>query len=126
MADLTSACRTPLSGGEVLNRAVAFFSSYGWRVRQSSIDSHFLLLRKGIGWKLQMLLVLGFMCVVIPGMVLYWWLVKRSAPIRQIRFAVTVVDRGSELVVTFPRKWRRLVDLFMDSLPTLTAGRAAS
>jgi len=118
MANLTASTQTSLSCEEVITRAIQFFTTEKWRATtQSSRNATF----EGrppipIGSIIFMFLLLF---TVIGFFIMYFLVVRKMYRFQNLVVTTTPIEKGTEVVITYPSYAKKLVKQFIDSLPKL-------
>jgi hypothetical protein len=120
MANSVLTKQTSLSGEEVFTRAVQFFSTEKWRATTQSTRSATFEGKPPLSWFLLLVVLLSFFCFVLPGLILYFIVIRRS----QRRFlnlviTTTPLNQGTEVTVTYPGQAKNLTARFLAALPEL-------
>lgn len=121
MADLVATRRTTLSPEDVVVRGVQYFSTGKWRATSQSGRSATFQGMPPIPWGLMLLVILGFMACVVPGIVLYFMLIKKLRQFQNLVVTANPIEGGTEVVVTHPDWTAGLVSKFMENLPPMEA-----
>jgi hypothetical protein len=117
MANLILAGKTKLSGDDVIVRAVQFFSNQKWRTKSQSARIATFEGRPPIPWFLILLTFLGFLFFIIPGIIMYFLVVRKVYGFHNIVITTKDIDGGSEVDINYPKHAKKLVSRFFDSLP---------
>jgi len=121
MPTTTTNIKTTLAPDEVLTRAVQFFSTEKWKPTSQSPRTATFEGKVPIPWGMLCLMVLSFMCFVIPGIILYVLIIKKLRGFQNLVIAVTAIPQGTEVSVSHPPQAKALVAKFMKVLPEVTA-----
>jgi hypothetical protein len=65
--------------------------------------------------------VVGYMCCIVPGIVIKIIIVKKMRRFQNIVVAVTPMTTGTEVTVTHPDHAKKLAKRFLAALPELAA-----
>jgi hypothetical protein len=120
MADSVLTKQTSLSGEEIVTRAIQFFSTENWRTTSQSPRAATFEGRPPIPWFLILLNIVGYMCCIIPGIVIKIIIIKKMRRFQNIVVAVTPMTKGTEVTVTYPDHAKKLANRFIAILPELT------
>ncbi|MGA2870885.1 MAG: hypothetical protein ABSF34_17200 [Verrucomicrobiota bacterium] len=121
MADSVLTKQTTLSGEEVVTRAIQFFSTENWRTTSQSPRAATFEGRPRIPWFLMLLNIVGYMCCIVPGIVIKIIIIKKMRRFQNLVVAVTPMNTGTEVIVTHPDHAKKLAKRFLAALPELTA-----
>ena len=117
MADLVATTQTTLPPEEVMVRAVQFFTNEKWRAQsQTNRIATFVGVIK-VPWIHLLLAVLLMLCLIVPGVIYYFLVIRKMRNLRNIVVTTTPKDTGSEVVVTYPADAQRMVSSFFAALP---------
>jgi len=119
MADLILNKQTPLSGEEVITRAVQFFSTAQWRPTTQSARAATFEGRLPIPWFMMLLTILGYCCCLVPGIIMKIMIIKKMRRFQNLVVATTTITGGTEVTVTYPPHSKKLAQGFLDALPNL-------
>jgi hypothetical protein len=119
MSDQVANYRTTLSAEEVVVRAVQFFSTEKWRATSQSGRTATFAGMPPIPWGLMALMIIGFALCVVPGVILYFMLIKKARQFQNLVVTATPISEGTEVVVTSPSWASDLVSRFLQNLPPL-------
>ena len=117
MADLVANRRTSLPSEEVIVRAVQFFSTAKWRPSSQSPRAATFDGRIPLPWIHMLLTILGFMLCVVPGLILYFLLIKKARQFQNLVVTASPVLGETAVSITYPPHSKSLVDKFMAALP---------
>jgi hypothetical protein len=120
MADSVFNKQTSLSGEEVVTRAVQFFSTESWRTTSQSPRAATFEGKPPIPWFMMLLTIIGYLCCVVPGIIMYVLVVKKLRRFQNIVVTTTSMNKGTEVVVTYPSHAKKLAGRFLNALPELT------
>jgi hypothetical protein len=126
MADIVVNQRTSLPGEEVTTRAIQFFSTQNWRVTSQSARAVTLAGRIPIPWFHLLCVILGFLFCLLPGIILYFMLIKKVRKFQNMVVTVASVEGGTEVSITCPPYAKALVSKFLGALPPLPPSYAAT
>lgn len=117
MADLVATTQTTLPPEEVMVRAVQFFTNEKWRAQsQTNRVATFVGVIK-VPWIHLLLAVLLMFCLIVPGVIYYFLVIRKMRNLRNIVVTTTPKDAGAEVVVTYPADSQKMVDSFFAALP---------
>ena len=71
MADSVLTKQTTLSGEEVVTRAIQFFSTENWRTTSQSSRAVTFEGRPPIPWLMILLTIVGYICCLVPGIIMW-------------------------------------------------------
>ena len=125
MADIVVNQKTSLSGEDVTTRAIQFFSTQNWRVTSQSARAVTLAGRVPIPWFHMLCVILGFLFCLLPGVILYFMLVRKVRKFQNMVVTVAPIDGGTDVSITHPPHAKGLVEKFLSALPPLASPYAA-
>ena len=117
MADSVLTKTTTLPSEEAITRAIQFFSTASWRATSQGNRAVTFAGRPPIPWFTMLLTILGFIFCFIPGLIMYFVLVKKARRFQNIVVTATPQGTGSDVTVTFPPHARKLATGFLEALP---------
>jgi hypothetical protein len=117
MADTVVTKQTSLSGEEVVTRAIQFFSTENWRTTSQSSRNATFEGRTPIPWFMLIFTFIGYICCVIPGVIMYIMVIKKMRRFQNMVVAVAPVGQGTEVTVTHPAHAKKLAERFLAALP---------
>jgi len=120
MADSVLNKQTSLSGEEVITRAVQFFSTESWRTTSQSARNATFEGRPPIPWFMLFFTIIGYLCCVIPGIIMYIMVIKKLRRFQNLVVTTTAMSQGTEVVVTYPSHAKKLAERFLNALPALS------
>lgn len=112
--------KTTLPCDEVMTRAVQFFSTEKWRPTTQSGRTATFEGRIPIPWISMFITIVALMCLVIPGIICYFLLIKKLRRFQNLIVSSNPVTGGCEVAVSHPDYAMKLVARFMDGLPPLS------
>lgn len=118
MADKVERAQTTLQSEEVIVRAVQYFSTARWRATSQSARTATFEGKPRIPWFWLLLTLIGFMACVVPGVLLYIFVIQKMNRFQNLVVSVTPIPPGSEVTVQFPPEASVLVRGFLTALPT--------
>src|ERR1700722_7160831 len=121
MADFVLTKQTNLSGEEVVTRAVQFFSTENWRTTSQSPRNATFEGRPPIPWFMMLLMIVGYICCIIPGIIIKIMVIKKMRRFQNIVVAAPAMNQGTEGPVTHPSHAKKLAERFLAPLPELSA-----
>jgi hypothetical protein len=121
MADSVLTKQTNLSGEEVVTRAIQFFSTENWRTTSQSPRAASFEGRPPIPWFMMLLMIVGYICCLVPGIIIKIMVIKKMRRFQNIVVAVSPMNRGTEVTVTHPDHAKKLAGRFLAALPEFTA-----
>lgn len=116
MADKVANGRTSLSTDEVLVRAVQYFSTEKFKVTSQSARTVTFEGRPPIPWGLMFGTILGYIFCVVPGIVMHFMFIRKLYRFYSLIVAVSPIEGGTEVSVTFPDFAGLLVPRFLSLL----------
>jgi hypothetical protein len=117
MADSVSSKQTILPSDEVITRAVQFFSSSHWRPTSQSQRSATFEGRVPVPWFMLLLTVIGYICCIVPGVIMYFMVVRKLRRFQNLVVTTTAVGTGTEVTVKHPSQADKVVKQFLAALP---------
>jgi len=117
-AGLVLSSHTILPCEEVIMRAVQFFTGEKWRPQTQSARIATFVGRPPIPWGLIFLMIIGFICAIIPGIIIYVVVIRRVIRFQNIVVTANPITSGTEVVVTYPSHAKKMASRFLDLLPT--------
>lgn len=121
MADAVANKTTSLAPDEVIVRAVQFFSTERWRATSQSPRSVTFEGKPPFPWLSIFFTIIGFMLCIIPGLIIYYTVVRRMYRFYNLVVTVTPGEGGTTVTVTHPGFASSLVRRFVAALPATTA-----
>ncbi len=119
MADSILNKQTGLPGEEVVTRAVQFFSTESWRTTSQSPRAATFEGRPPIPWFMLFLTVIGYLCCIVPGIIMQIVVIKKIRRFQKLVVTTTPMTKGTEVVVTYPSHAKKLAERFLAALPEL-------
>jgi hypothetical protein len=117
MAEQVANGKTNLPPEEVIIRAVQFFTGERWRPQTQSARIATFVGRPKISAVLWLSTVLGLMCFVIPGIILYWVMIRKAYAFQNIVVTANPILGGSDVLITHSPQVADLVQSFLAVLP---------
>jgi hypothetical protein len=121
MADKLTNTKTSLPGEEVIVRAVQFFATEKFRCSGQSNRTATFDGRPPIPWFLLLLTILGFMCFLVPGIIMYILVIRKVRRFHNLVVTATPIPGGTEVTITHPGWAAKQVRRFIQSLPGMPA-----
>jgi hypothetical protein len=122
VAELAASTRTSYGYEDVIVGAMQFFAAEEWRQTDQSARQVTFRGRPGIPWYLLLLMTLGFLALVIPGMALYLLHIRKTYWFTSIVVTATPVKGGTNVVIEYGSPAAaRLARQFAERLPPLEA-----
>jgi hypothetical protein len=118
MADLVLNKHTNLTSEEIITRAVQFFSTAQWRATSQSPRAATFEGKIPIPWGMMLLMILGYACCVIPGIIIQITLVRKMRRFQNLVVTATPQNQGTDVVLTYPKHARKLAERFLTALPS--------
>jgi hypothetical protein len=119
MADSVITKQTSLSGEDVITRSIQFFSTENWRTTSQSPRAATFEGRPPIPWFMMLMTIVGYLCCLIPGIIMWFMVIKKLRRFQNIVVAVTTMTKGTEVTVTYPDHAKKLAARFLAALPEL-------
>jgi hypothetical protein len=117
MADLVVNQKTTLAADEVIVRAIQFFSTENWRVTSQSGRAVTLAGKPPFPLLHLCFVIIGFMLCVVPGIILYFMLLRKVIRFQNMVVTATAVNNETDVSITYPPHGRKLVEKFLLALP---------
>ena len=117
MAELVQTKKTSLAPQDVMMRAVQYFTTGKWRAQSQSERIATFVGRPPIPIGLLILTIIGFMCCIIPGIILYIMAIKKVIQLQNIVVTANPTESGSEVTVKHSKSATNLVTEFVSLLP---------
>lgn len=121
MPELVANIRTSLTPEEVILRAIPFFTGEKWRTQSHSARIATFVGRPKIPWLLIFITIFSFLFFVIPGIIMYFFVVRKMARFQNIVVTSNPTSNGSEVVITYSKHAKKLVNKFIATLPPVYA-----
>jgi hypothetical protein len=119
MADSVITKQTSLSGEDVITRSIQFFSTENWRTTSQSPRAATFEGRPPIPWFMMLMTIVGYLCCVVPGIIMWFMVIKKLRRFQNIVVAVTPMNKGTEVTLTHPDHAKKLAGRFLAALPEL-------
>lgn len=119
MADAISNEKTSLSSEETIVRAVQFFSTEKWRATTQSGRVVTFQGMPPIPWFMLMFTILGFLFCIIPGVIMYFMVIRKLRRFQNLVVTANPIAGGTEVSVSHPQWSQSLVKRFLQALPPL-------
>jgi len=120
MADLVLSGNTSLSTEEVITRAVQFFSTGKWKVTSQSQRSATFEGKPPIPWFMLLLMIVGLITCVVPGIVLYVMIIRKMYRFVNLVVTANPIPAGTDVTISHPAHAKDLVQRFLTALPPVT------
>jgi hypothetical protein len=117
MADLVLNKRTTISSEEAVTRAVQFFSTAQWRATSQSPRAATFEGIPPIPWFMIVLMILGYICCVVPGIIIQITLIRKMRRFQNLVVTATSQGQATDVVLTYPKHARKLAERFLTALP---------
>lgn len=121
MANLVTNGTTSLSAEEVIVRAIQFFSTERWKPTSQSQRAATFEGKPPIPWFMILLMIIGFICFVIPGVILYVLVIRKMYRFVNMVVSANPIEKGIEVSVSHPKTASKLVSRYLAALPPMTA-----
>lgn len=116
--DQVASSKTSLAAEDCIVRAVQFFSTGRWRAQTQSNRMATFVGRPPIPVGLILVMILGFMACIIPGVIAYVMLFRKMVQLQNIVVTATPsTGGGSEVTVKHSKHASKLVKEFLATLP---------
>ena len=125
MADMVANAKTSLSAGEVIVRAVQFFSTEKFKATSQSERAATFEGRPPIPWGMLLLTLLGYAACVVPGVILHLMVLRKMYRFYSLVVTANPVSEGTEVSISYPDFARDLVPRFLAALPPLVVEAAS-
>jgi len=119
MANLIEKGKTSLAGDEVIVRAVQFFTNEKWRSKSQSERIATFEGKPPIPWFLMFMTILAFFFFIIPGIIMYIFVIRKAHRFQNLVLTTKAIDGGSEVDINYPKHAKKLTNKFLASLPPL-------
>lgn len=119
MADIVQNTKTSLTGEDVIVRSVQFFTNERWQPVSQSARVATFKGKASIPWFLLFLTVMGFFFFVLPGIIIYFVVIRRMYRFQNLVITCHPLTGGTEVSVSFPKHASKLVSKFFAALPSL-------
>lgn len=119
MAELVATAITSLPPEETIERAVIFFPGEKWRARTHSARTATFEGRPPIPWGMIFLTVIAFIAFVVPGLILYFIVIRRMYRLQNLVVSAAPVSKGAEVTIRYPKQAKKLVKNFLSALPDI-------
>jgi hypothetical protein len=119
MADLVTNGSTSLSSEEVIVRAVQYFSTAKWKATSQSSRSATFEGRPPIPWFLLLGTIVGFICCIVPGIILYIMFIKKMYGFMNLVVTANPLSNGTEVSISHPKYAEKMATGFLAALPQL-------
>lgn len=126
MANLVKSSKTSLQNDEVISRAVHFFSTTKWTCQSQSDKIATFQGKPPIPWFLMLVTLVGFLFFVVPGLILYFFVIRKMYRFQNLVVTTKTMSDGSEVDINYPNYAKKLVNRFMDSLPAYKTEEVAT
>ena len=120
MADKVTNIKTSLGNDEVISLAVQSFTAGKFRTSSQSSRIATFDGMPPIPWFMLLLTIVGFVFCLIPGIVMYFLVIKKMRKFHSLVVTVTPVTGGSDVSVKYPDWAERTTRQFVNSLPKLS------
>lgn len=122
MAELAAEKKTRSCYEDVIVGAMEFFGAEDWRVTDMTARTIILRGRPRIPWHVLVLMTLGFLAFVIPGVALYMRHVRKTYRPTSIFVSATPIPGGTDVVIHYGSPAAApLGTRFVGNLPPLQA-----
>lgn len=122
MMELAASKKTRSSYEDVIVGAMEFFGAEDWRATDMTARTVVLRGRPPIPWYMLLLMTLGFLAFVVPGVVLYLLQVRKRYWFTSVVVTATPIAGGTEVVIEYASPaMAPLAERFVGNLPPLLA-----
>ena len=119
MADKVSNAKTTLSSEETITRAVQFFSTAKFRTSSQSPRAATFDGMPPMPWFMLLFTILGFAFCIVPGIIMYFMLIRKVRRFQNLVVTANPVEGGTEVSVSHPAWASAHVAKFLKALPPL-------
>jgi hypothetical protein len=119
MADQVANAKTSLTAGEVIVRAVQFFSTEKFKTTSQSERAATFEGRPPIPWGMILLTILGYIACVVPGIIMYFMILRKMYRFYSLVVTANPIAGGTEVSISYPDFARDLAPRFLAALPPL-------
>jgi hypothetical protein len=119
MADLVKRGTTSLGHEDVIARAVQFFSTEKWKPTSQSNRTATFEGKPPIPWFMLLLMIVGFVLCVVPGIIIYFMMIRKLYRFHNLVVTATPIAGGSEVILQYPPAAEKLAGNFLETLPAL-------
>lgn len=117
MAELVATAHTSLSPEEAVERSVMFFPGEKWRARTHMAKTATFEAKPPIPWGMLFLTIIGFMVFVVPGIILYFVVIRKMYRLQNLVVSATAANEGSDVIVRYPKHAKKAVIEYIKALP---------
>jgi hypothetical protein len=122
MSELATTAKTRHSYEDVIVGAMEFFGAEDWRATDMTARTVVLRGRPRIPWYLLLLLTLGFLAFVVPGVALYLLHIRKTYWFTSIIVTAAPITGGTDVVIQYGSPaLATLASRFVGGLPPLKA-----
>jgi len=118
MANLVKTGKTSLQNDDVISRAVQFFSTTKWTCQSQSDKIATFQGKPPIPWFLILATICGFFFFIIPGIIMYFFIIRKMYRFQNLVVTTKAIKDGTEVDINYPNYAKKLVDRFLEALPT--------
>jgi len=94
-------------------------STESWRTTSQSPRNATFEGRPPIPWFMMLLMIVGYICCVVPGIVIQIMIIRKIRRFQNLVVATTAMNQGTEVTVTHPAHAKKLAERFLAALPEL-------
>jgi hypothetical protein len=98
-------------------RSIQFFTTGRWRTQSQSHRIATFVGRPKIPILYMLLTILGFAACFVPGIIMYFLVIRRMMQLQNIVVTANGITAGTEVVVKHSSSAKRLVRDYMEALP---------
>ncbi len=118
-AELVATQQTTLPADDVIVRAVQYFTNGKWRAQSQSQRVATFVGIPPIPWVLMFCTYISFFFFLVPGIIMYFFVVRKVRRLQNIVVSCNPNEKGTEVVITYTKIAKNMVDRFLTSLPTV-------
>jgi hypothetical protein len=122
MTELAASTTTSSSYEDVIVGAMQFFGAEDWRATDQTARTVILRGRPRIPWYMLLLMTMGFLAFVVPGVALYLLHIRKTYWFTSIVVTATPIRGGTDVVIQYgSTAAAALASRFVGNLPPLRA-----
>jgi hypothetical protein len=116
MENLVINGKTSIPSDEVIIKAVQFFSTE--KFVPTSRDGRIATFsgRPPIPWFMMLLTILGFFLCLLPGIIMYFIVIRKMLRFVQIVITANPVANGTEVIISYPKSAEKMANRFLAAL----------
>ena len=124
MPELSATAKTSHSYEDVIVGAMQFFGAEDWRAMDQTARTVVFRGRPRLPWYMLLLMTMGFLAFVLPGVALYMLHIRKTYWFTNIVVSATPIRGGTEVVIQYPQPAQKLAARFVGNLPPLEGAAA--